>query len=295
MSPLGAESASAYVWALVSGLPGEQRRRRPLLMLQAFIDDSKSDGRLFVLAGYIAPAEAWARLSDEWEAELKSSNPPLDEFKMAHKKWETDRCERFYRIIEKHVSAAVSIRINLAALARVVESLKWPPAVRNVEAITHPYWFAYHSIIDYLFMNHTALELSGRVDFVFDEQSEKTLIRNTWDYYKSTVPEGTRQFLGDEPTFKCSVEQKPLQAADFWAWWVRRWEVDGVSDGVDRLAFPWKAERDLMRLQIIAEENDLRGAYGALVDLAWTLHAAKNLHLNRECVSWPPWVWPPQK
>lgn len=262
-------------------------------MLQAFIDDSKTDKRFFVLGGYIAPEEAWARFSDEWAAELQDSDPPLDEFRMAKKIWERERCERFYRIIERHVSAAISVRINLPDLSRVLASLNWPPVVHNLDAVTNPYWFAYNMIIDYLYRHHTDLKLSGRVDFIFDEQSEKKHVRDTWDFYKSTAPEPLRAIMGDEPTFKNSHEQRPLQAADFWAWWVRRWETDGIVDGVERLAFPWKAERNLRRMQVVADENELRLSYDALVETAWTWHAAKNLHLNPMCVSSPPWVRPP--
>jgi hypothetical protein len=39
-------------------------------MLQAYVDASTEEGELFVLAGYIAPAEKWKRLSDDWQAEL---------------------------------------------------------------------------------------------------------------------------------------------------------------------------------------------------------------------------------
>lgn len=37
------------------------------LSFQAFIDDSTTPGGEFVLAGHIAPAEAWAKFAKEWE------------------------------------------------------------------------------------------------------------------------------------------------------------------------------------------------------------------------------------
>src|SRR6266849_3469769 len=75
-----------------------------------------------------------------------------------------DRCARFYSMIEKHVSAAISVKIDLPAMSRVVAALDWPLGVNNIEEITNPYWFAYTMIIDYLYRHHTDLKLSGRVD-----------------------------------------------------------------------------------------------------------------------------------
>jgi hypothetical protein len=260
-------------------------------MFQAFIDDSKTDRKLFVLAGYIAPAETWALFSDDWDAELKSE-PPLEEFKMSQMLIEPARCERFYRIIEKHVTSAISVRIDLAAHARVVASLEWPPGLNNQAEVTGPYWFAYNMIIDYLYRHHSGLRLTDRVDFIFDDQSEKKHVRDTWDYFKSTGSPELQRIMGDKPVFKCSHALKPLQAADLWAWWVRRWFVNGIEDGVVRLDFPWTTRRDLRRLEILADEEGLRKSYGELVRQAWTLFGAKNLHLNRYCCSWPPWRGP---
>ncbi len=46
-------SAADSVWALVSGLPSGPRERRQIMVLQAFIDDSKGDGKVLVLAAII--------------------------------------------------------------------------------------------------------------------------------------------------------------------------------------------------------------------------------------------------
>jgi hypothetical protein len=48
------------IWALVSGLPLERARKRRLAMFQAFVDGSGTGAKdIFVLAGYVAPVEAW--------------------------------------------------------------------------------------------------------------------------------------------------------------------------------------------------------------------------------------------
>src|SRR5688572_11933568 len=70
------------LWALVTGVPEPHRSDRLMLMLQALIDESESIAEkpeLFVLAGYIATVERWARLTDGWQKVLDES-PRLDYF-----------------------------------------------------------------------------------------------------------------------------------------------------------------------------------------------------------------------
>ncbi len=119
-------AANAHVWALVSGYPAKWRRGRQLLVLQVYIDDSASkDGKIFVLAGYIAPAENWAAFSNEWQAIL-DEEPRLERFKMhemARSGVRRLRCERFYRVIEKYVTGAISCVIDTNDLSEVIDSI----------------------------------------------------------------------------------------------------------------------------------------------------------------------------
>jgi hypothetical protein len=80
IDPLFHPSAIA-VLKQVSGLPKSVRDRQQLLALQAFIDDSRSEGAILVLSGYIADAASWAKFSDEWQELLDGLR--WDEFKMA--------------------------------------------------------------------------------------------------------------------------------------------------------------------------------------------------------------------
>lgn len=284
------EAASAYVWALVSGFPGERRRRRQLLMLQAHIDDSKSDGKLFVLAGYIAPAEAWAAFSDEWQAELDRS-PPFDEFKMKAmnylQAWE--RCGRFYSIIEKHVVAAVSVAIPLEDFANAVRGTIWPPGMENHQVIHTPYWWAFQCIITGLARHQSKLGLIEPIDFIFDEQSERAHFRGTWDDYKNRAPDSERRMMGDPPIFRKSHDLPPLQAADLYAWWVRRWIIDGVADGLEKLAFKWPVTKSIPRLSVTYDEPELRKQFLSLRENVWNIFAAKNLHISPWTCSRPRW------
>src|SRR3954454_16254224 len=78
-------SAHTEVWDVLpqlSGTPSPARLRRLILALDVYIDDSgKDDPPVFVLAGFIAEAENWARFTDEWNAEL-GRYPAVEYFKM---------------------------------------------------------------------------------------------------------------------------------------------------------------------------------------------------------------------
>lgn len=63
--------AAAKMWALVSGFPPEKARTRHFIVLQCYVDGSGTGSPdLFVMAGYIAPAEKWAAFSREWQERL---------------------------------------------------------------------------------------------------------------------------------------------------------------------------------------------------------------------------------
>ena len=77
----------------------------------------------------------------------------------------------------------------------------------------------------------TLLRTTRRWTFIFDDQSEKTIILNAWESYVSGNTEDVRERFGATPRFEDDKDFLPLQAADFWAWWVREWYSDGKLQG----------------------------------------------------------------
>ena len=58
----GVDPSADGIWAQIAGIaPGTKPWERLFVVLQAYIDDSYTAGETFVLAGYIASAEAWAQ------------------------------------------------------------------------------------------------------------------------------------------------------------------------------------------------------------------------------------------
>ena len=59
---------------------GAKARNRGLLMLKAYVDASGSgDPQWFVMAGYVATSEEWAKFSEDWQKKLDLAR--LDYFK----------------------------------------------------------------------------------------------------------------------------------------------------------------------------------------------------------------------
>jgi hypothetical protein len=66
--------ASAAIWALVPGmsaLPDAVARRRLLVALEVYVDDSGTGNPpVFLLGGFIGRAESWAVFKEEWRDAL---------------------------------------------------------------------------------------------------------------------------------------------------------------------------------------------------------------------------------
>jgi len=261
------------VLALVSGFPGERRNNRQLLMLQAFIDGSGTgSGDVLVLAGYIASANAWIGFTEDWQRLLDYRSPHyrmLSYFKMKEMKSspeDLERCAWFYRVIEKHVLAAVSCTVSVSDLVKAVQNFPWPVWINEVHVLNNPYYFAFKAITDMLAQHQSKLGITEPVDFVFDNESEKKRCIEAWDELKQNSRPDVRALMGDTPIYRDDKTALPLQAADLYAYWVRQWELDGIEDGIEHLEFPWKAERDLPRIDFKFVERDFIAEFNKVFD-----------------------------
>jgi hypothetical protein len=116
---------------LFSGVAAARKRDRRLLMpFQAFIDDSRSDDEVLVLAGYLASYERWEKFSHDWQ-ELLSMSPRWDRFKMKDiatsrvaERWE--RAGWSYRVVERYAQAFVAVAVEIEPLQRVIRELQFP-------------------------------------------------------------------------------------------------------------------------------------------------------------------------
>lgn len=241
------------------------------MMLQAMIDESQdAKTGIYVLAGYIASSQNWSKLTKEWEELLpltykgKSGKYRFKMAEMAQNKERMCHVPAFYWVIEKYVQASISVKININDLALVQKRILVPSMDIDWDKYASPYIVAFRCLMDIF---HTArndmiefFPKNQKIDFFFDDNSEKEVIIEMWDNYIKNRSEKVREFYGSLPHFKNDEEFLPLQTADFWAWWVRKWYKENTPEKVQKWGFedfkPNK-KRKYLRIEIVINQDDL--------------------------------------
>lgn len=250
------------------------------MAIQAFIDESIGEDGTIVMGGHVAPAHKWAAFAAEWEAMLNFGL--RDErgyyFHMAEMAQLPERMSRvpgFYRLIEKHVGASISIRFNVNDLKRAKARLYVPGIPIDWGFVDNPWVFAFRGLMDMFHANDLRAEAVGVippdavVDFIFDDTMNKRQVRAGWDFYLAERKQaGVRVDFGKEPRFEDDRSYLPLQAADLWVWWVRKWHSEGVAAKriIDPIFEGWEGSNHQPgKMDITFTENDLALALAALV------------------------------
>ena len=232
--------------ALVTGFPTGKRENCWLMILfpQAAIDDSGSEPQspTFILAGFAAPFGAWLSFSQSWQTVLDKP-PKLDYFKMseaasmsgqfhARRGW-TER-KRDARVLEfaQVARAFVTLRIHASMsnklFRKYVTSLAAPERKLGMDS---PYVMMFMQIILATATACDRLDIQGACDFVFDEQG--AFGREALDWWinfrkllDDAPPHSLRarvaSLVCDRPIFRDEKQFLPLQAADLYAWHVRK-------------------------------------------------------------------------
>ncbi len=218
------------------------------MVFQAFIDDSKDEDGTFVLAGHIAPAESWAKFARDWERMLPHGTLAPNgtyHFKMNEMAWLPERMARvpgFFRIIEEHVTMSVSCAVNMREIENAKKRIWAPCATIDWTFLSNPYLVAWRLLLDTFHHDRLGLlanilPLSEKVDFIFDRQTEQKYVLAAWDAYLANRSVEIKALMGATPRFEDDQDFLPLQAADFWAWWSRKWHVEGTQEKADRCDF----------------------------------------------------------
>ncbi|HEY3487671.1 MAG TPA: DUF3800 domain-containing protein [Gammaproteobacteria bacterium] len=221
--------------------------------MQAYIDESFEENGVFVLGGCIATAESWVGFSRKWEELLNSSfgltnNQGQRYFKMQEMAETPGRMANvpaFFRVIEEHVLGFISTKIDISELRRAQSRIIVPKAINpeiNWGDFANPYYIAFRCLMDKF---HSSRQLpfmqeaikDHPVDFIFDDKVEKKIIISSWDEHFKNRKEELKKFYGTTPIFKDDKKFLPLQAADFWAWWVRKWYLEGTPEKIENYDF----------------------------------------------------------
>jgi hypothetical protein len=247
------------------------------LKYQAFIDGSARppDGD-FVLGGYIAPAETWAQFSKDWKELLprfgtraKNGKFHFKMSEMARSPGGLERAKLFHAVIEKYPLIAISCRMNLTDFAQALRRADVLCSRLNIandfRRWGNPYFFLFRMLVDRFHEQREKFQegipLSEKIDFIFDDQTEKSFILAAWDEIVEGQPEETQKYYGATPRFESDQDFLPIQAADFWAWWVREWceeDATPIPDKMRRRDFGnWRGTKTLSAITISFDEEQI--------------------------------------
>jgi hypothetical protein len=211
------------------------------LSFQAYLDDSRSNNRTFILAGYIATVERWEAFEQEWRELLqfcpRNKLTGQRYFKMSEmmsNKTRRTHIQKFFKVIQNNVLTSISCRMNVKNLSAAKRRIVFPNCDIDWNYIENPYFFAIRVLLDQFHIRKSEwsqfIPTDEPVDFVFDEDSDKAtqaMVISEWPRYIQNCSDETRGLYGACPRFKDDEVVLQLQAADFWAWWVRKCTDDG--------------------------------------------------------------------
>jgi hypothetical protein len=217
-----------------------------LMVVQAYVDDSYKSGGVHVLAGYVSTAEAWAAFASEWEEILprafRNENNGNYRFKMNEMAHRMSDVQIFYNVIQKYAQHSFSILVDESDLQRAKERI-WSS---NVKLVFSPNKeikkYIFNVLVEELFRQCYNISpirdwvmQNGQIDLYVDDDTVSETILDDWYELIQSLPLGAQELVGERPRFVDDEKFLPLQAADFWAWWVRKdYEQSGryrIRDG----------------------------------------------------------------
>lgn len=211
-------------------------------MHQGFSDDSSGDvgEKTLLLCGCVARYQVWSDFSFAWEAAL-ATEPSIKYFKMR---------EARLRIKEFDGWRMAEAQAKIKLLANVV--VEYSPRVISTHIsrrefgeivgpiipymMRHPYEVLFYTLIDKLAQWQYDCNVSGKTEWVFDEQGDVGTQTVVWyAYLKGLQPPHLAAKWGGTPIFRSDKEVLPLQAADLVAWHRRR-RIEYPEEKVSSLA-----------------------------------------------------------
>lgn len=239
----GESAAADQVWEQVTGMRPALAVAQPIMVLQAFMDDSRS-GRgngIFVLGGCIARAEAWAQFAAKWEELLPLA--PLDsklkrnfkfsEFVSAGEE-RLQHLPAFAKVISDHIQCTIVFVMHVRELQHAQTRVQVPGTGIHFRHWSNPYLFAFLQCLG-SFHHHRdkfppLIEEDEEIRFIFDDQSEKSKILRAWEGYIDSITSDTiKERYRVPPRFEDDAVFLPLQAADLISGWCRYWIERGIS------------------------------------------------------------------
>lgn len=269
-----------YGFDFLVGLSPDKIPSRQLLIMRVFVDDSGCKGQPgdFVFAGLMSDVESWVNFARDWKIVL-NQEPKIKVFKMSEVAGGGDRRQlvdievrnnklrALASVINQHVRRAIYVGIDVKSFSESVGRILPKP-------YDQPYYMAYQKMIIRATKDlwHQGMR-DQRFEIIFDVQTKMGPIS------KANYPvlcEGLRKRHPDwvsimpvEPKFETDDEFLPLQAADMFAYCVRKPSLPEYED-FDWLLNEMKAVKHSehsIHLSFDYEEIVIDGSITTLADL----------------------------
>jgi hypothetical protein len=236
--------------------------------LRAYIDDSRTDGKVLILGGFVATSERWNAFSDDWERSLSGAPWPKSAKTLSpvfKANWAIPRAgdpqvmdylRRHYSVIRDHKLHAVTVAIPLKAV-------DWFVAMCDPQHKTwrNPYMWAMLGLMDTLVAEMRDRGASEPIDFIFDQRPEKKHFTRHWNLHLENLPT-MREMFARAPVFESDDTTLPLQAADMWAGYSRlAWLEDGNLVQANRFPIPFGLDGDLRVWLFEADPHEMEDKY----------------------------------
>jgi len=207
------------------GYPTAEARRRLLLVLKAFIDESgKSQPPAFVMAGFIGRGEQIQAFDDAWK-EVLDVAPAIPAFHLTDAVFPRDewRLRRLVHVVQDHKLVPV-YEIVLHAHYNAVFGGK---IARRMD---RPYFFMYHRMMSLILQWEVQQGINEPVDFIFDEENiESDFLQSLWTQIVATAPPEAKKRLGQRPIHVPDEHMPAIQAADIFAGSLRSMSECGAN------------------------------------------------------------------
>jgi hypothetical protein len=198
------------------------------VILQAYLDESgtRNQDICFVIAGFIAAEDEWARFSNDWQQCLDLS-PRLSYFKMrdavgnptgAFSNWKRKEVQQRVRdlvgVIKRHAKLAIHCTVPIRGFDAIIA----PP---DGGPLSNPYCMSLYAVLAGI--GWEAVELKAeKLEVSFDTQDKYSgFIKGVYPLMRRRVDPELGRILPVELQFKDDRECLPLQAADMSAWLFR--------------------------------------------------------------------------
>jgi hypothetical protein len=249
----GDDKACLWLRRLLVGLPSDQRSRRYLIVLQAFIDDSgrgkESDNPIFVLAGYAGSFKSFCDLADDWQAIMreepalaylkgKEANALDKNFKGWTEEQRDAKLDKMIASIRKHELIALSLVIKYRDFNRIPRE---PSGF-----FKNPFGITFAQMVAWLMNSAIVKREREEIELIFDEGvlARKKTIEDAYKGLKEALlSKDALDLLVGKPRFEDDRRYLPLQAADLLSWNVRRDCVEQLTTGKRWESPTWTALR----------------------------------------------------